>query len=39
MYDRNDSRLYYKTVIVTNLALARSINYNNMIVIYDRKEY
>jgi hypothetical protein len=26
--------LYYKTIIVTNLALARSINYNRRIIIY-----
>jgi len=38
IYDRNDSGLYYKTMIVTNLALARSVNYDHMIVTDDRKE-
>ncbi len=47
IYDRNDNGLYYKTTIVANLALARSINYDHkgtlkfaaylMIVIYDPK--
>jgi hypothetical protein len=47
IYDRNANGLYYKTMIVANLALARSINYNRKgtlqfaayltIVIYDPK--
>ncbi len=28
IYDRNDNGLYYKTTIVANLALARSVNYD-----------
>jgi hypothetical protein len=28
IYNRNDNGLYYKTTIVANLALARSVNYN-----------
>jgi hypothetical protein len=28
IYDRNDSGQYYKTMILANLVLARSINYN-----------
>ncbi len=35
IYDRNDSGLYHKSTIITNLALARS---NHRIIIYDRKE-
>ncbi len=38
IYDRSDSGLCYKTTIVINLALARSVNYNRRIVIYDRNE-
>jgi hypothetical protein len=32
IYNCNDSGLYYKTTIVTNLALARIVNYDNKIV-------
>jgi hypothetical protein len=28
IYNSNDNGLYYKTMIVANLVLARSINYN-----------
>jgi hypothetical protein len=28
IYDCNDNGLYYKTMIVANLALARSVNYD-----------
>ncbi len=28
IYDHNDSGQYFKTMILTNLALARSINYD-----------
>jgi hypothetical protein len=28
IYDRNDNGLYYKTTIIANLALARSVNYD-----------
>ncbi len=38
IYDHNDSGLYYKATIVTNLALARSVNYDRRIVIYDGEE-
>jgi hypothetical protein len=27
IYNRNDNDLYYKTTIIANLALARSVNY------------
>jgi len=27
-YNYNDSRLYYKTTILANLALSRSVNYD-----------
>ena len=47
IYDRNDNGLYYKTMIIANLAFASSINYDCtgmlqfaaylMIVIYDPK--
>ncbi len=47
IYYHNDNGLYYKTTIVANLALARSVNYNRKvscklkrtftIVIYDPK--
>jgi hypothetical protein len=30
--------MYYRATIVTNLALARSVNYVHTIVIYDNKE-
>jgi hypothetical protein len=49
IYNRNDNGLYYKTVIVANLAFARSINYDPklccklkhtfMIVNYDPKPF
>ncbi len=49
IYDRNDNSLYYKTMIVANLALARSIHYDLKvccklkhtftIVNYDPKHY
>jgi hypothetical protein len=29
IYDRNDNGLYYKTTIIANLALARSVNYDH----------
>ncbi len=38
IYDLNDSGLYYKTTIVTNLALAKSINYDRRTLIYDHKD-
>ncbi len=38
IYDLNYSGLYYKTTIVTNLALARSINYDRRILIYNHKD-
>jgi hypothetical protein len=31
IYNRNDNGLYYKTMIVANLALARSVNYNHKV--------
>ena len=31
IYDRNDNGLYYKTAIVANFALARSVNYNHKV--------
>ncbi len=31
IYDRNDNGLYYKTTIVANLALARSVNYDRKV--------
>jgi hypothetical protein len=31
IYDRNDNGLYYKTMIVANLALARSVNYDHKV--------
>jgi hypothetical protein len=39
IYDRNDNDLYYKTIIVANLALARSVNYNRKTeaYLYERK--
>ncbi len=49
IYDHNDSGLYYETVILANLALARSVNYDPKvccklkctctIVSYDRKTF
>jgi hypothetical protein len=49
IYDRNDNSLYYKTMIVANLALARSVHYDLKvccklkhtftIVNYDPKHY
>ncbi len=38
IYDQKDSVLYYKTMIVTNVALAWSINYDRRVVIYDCKD-
>jgi hypothetical protein len=37
IYNCNDSGLYYKTMIITNLALAMIINYDPRVVIYDHK--
>ncbi len=43
IYDHNDNGLYYKTTIVANLTLARSINYNHKVrcklkrYLYDHK--
>jgi hypothetical protein len=37
IYDRNDSSLYYKTMIVNNLALEMIINYVRKVVIYNHK--
>ncbi len=34
IYDHNDNGLYYKTALVTNLALAMIINYDPRILIY-----
>ncbi len=49
IYDHNDSDMYYKTMILTNLALARSVNYDRKvccklnrtftIVNYNRKKF
>jgi hypothetical protein len=37
IYNQYDNGLYYKTVILANLALARIVNYNRRIVNYDCK--
>jgi hypothetical protein len=31
IYNHNDTDLYYKTIILANLTLARSINYNRKV--------
>ncbi len=31
IYDHNDNGLYYKTMIIANLALARSVNYDGKV--------
>jgi hypothetical protein len=31
IYDRNDNGLYYKTTIVANFALGRSVNYDSQV--------
>ncbi len=42
-YNRNDSSLYYKTTILANLTLARSVNHDhdpaNWSIPYDRKTF
>jgi hypothetical protein len=33
IYDHNDNGLYYKTTILANLALAKSVNYDHKVTL------